>query len=108
MTRRRILLPDWTARRHHRAERDISYGEFGQRNLLDVWRRRDIASDARAPVLLQIHGRLGGRSQEGQGEPLMVILAQTGWVCVAPNYRLSPQATCGLDHIVDVKRALGG
>ncbi len=106
LTRRRILLPDWTARRQYRAERDVSYGEFGRRNLLDVWRRRDVTSDARAPVLVQVHGGAwaSGR-KEGQGEPLMGHLAQSGWVCVAPNYRLSPRATWP-DHIVDVKRAL--
>jgi acetyl esterase/lipase len=43
--------------------------------------------------------------KEGQAEPLMSHLVQRGWVCVAPNYRLSPRATWP-DHIVDVKRAL--
>ncbi len=32
-------------------------------------------------------------------------MAERGWVCFAPNYRLSPKATFP-DHIVDVKRAL--
>ena len=49
LTRRRILAPDFTTRRHYRAERNISYGEFGRRNRLDVWRRADLATDARAP-----------------------------------------------------------
>jgi acetyl esterase/lipase len=106
LTKRQILLPDWTLRRRYRAGRDIPYGEFGRRNLLDVWRRSDIGSSARAPVLVQIHGGawVGGR-KEGQGEPLMGHLAERGWVCVAPNYRLSPRATWP-DHIVDVKRAV--
>ena len=57
-------------------------------------------------MLVQIHGGgwLWGR-KEGQAEPLMGHLAERGWVCVAPNYRLSPRATWP-DHIVDVKRAL--
>jgi acetyl esterase/lipase len=106
LTRRRILLPDLQVRRRYRAERDIAYGEHGRRNLLDVWRRADLPADARAPVLFQIHGGawVTGR-KEGQGEPLMGHLAERGWVCVAPNYRLSPRATWP-DHIVDVKRAL--
>ena len=106
LTRQRILLPDWTVRRRYRAARDIPYGEFGRRNLLDVWRRRDIESDGRAPVLLQVHGGAwaSGR-KEGQGEPLMGHLAARGWVCVAPNYRLSPRATWP-DQIVDIKRVL--
>jgi acetyl esterase/lipase len=106
LRRRQILLPDWTVRRRYRAERDVPYGEFGRRNWLDVWRRRDIEPGAQAPVLVQVHGGgwVGGR-KEGQAEPLMGHLAQRGWVCVAPNYRLSPRATWP-DHIVDVKRAL--
>jgi acetyl esterase/lipase len=106
LSRKRILLPDFTTRRHYRAERNLSYGEFGRRNRLDVWRRKDLATDARAPVLLQVHGgawTMG--SKEGQAEPLMGHLAQRGWVCVAPNYRLSPKSSWP-DHIVDVKRAL--
>jgi acetyl esterase/lipase len=106
LTRRQMLLPDWTVRRRYRAERDMPYGQFAQRNLLDVWRRRDIGSDARAPVLVQVHGGawVSGR-KEGQGEPLMGHLAARGWVCVAPNYRLSPRATWP-DQIVDIKRVL--
>jgi acetyl esterase/lipase len=59
-----------------------------------------------APVLLQIHGGgwvIGRKDQ--QGLPLMRALARRGWVCVAPNYRLSPAATFP-DHLIDVKRAL--
>jgi len=87
-------------------EKDIAYGEFGRRNLLDIWRRSDLESDAKAPVLVQIHGGawMMGK-KEGQGEPLMAHLVQRGWVCVAPNYRLSPRSTWP-DHIVDVKKVL--
>jgi acetyl esterase/lipase len=106
LTRTRILAPDMTIRRRYRAERDLSYGEHGRRNLLDVWHRSDLPSDGRAPVLVQIHGGAWVMGQkEGQGEPLMGHLAERGWVCVAPNYRLSPRATWP-DHIVDVKRVL--
>ena len=93
-------------RRRYRVEKDIAYGEFGRRNLLDIWRRSDLESDAKAPVLVQIHGGawMMGK-KEGQGEPLMAHLVQRGWVCVAPNYRLSPRSTWP-DHIVDVKKVL--
>lgn len=103
---RQLLLPDLAARRRYRVATNLTYGEHGRRNVLDVWRRADVAPDARAPVVMQIHG--GGWSmgrKEGQGEPLMAHLAERGWVCVAPNYRLSPKATWP-DHIVDIKRAL--
>jgi acetyl esterase/lipase len=106
LTGRQLLAPTMGARRRYRSARDVSYGEFGMRNQLDVWKRIDLGGDARAPVLFQVHGGAWtmGR-KEGQGEPLMAHLAERGWVCVTVNYRLSPRATWP-DHIVDVKRAL--
>lgn len=71
---------------------------------LDVYHPRE-ASHGR-PVLLQIHGGawvIGRKDQ--QGLPLMTHLASRGWVCVAPNYPLSPRATWP-EHLVAVKRAL--
>jgi acetyl esterase/lipase len=84
---------------------DLVYAEEnGSRGRLDVFHRRDLPSGA--PVLFQIHG--GGwviGDKREQGLPLMLHLAARGWVCVAPNYRLSPRAVWP-DHIVDLKRAL--
>ncbi len=85
---------------------DISYGEHGTRNHLDIWRRPDLERGGRAPVLLQVPGgawMVGSKRQ--QAYPLMSHLAELGWVCVAINYRLSPRSTWP-DQIVDVKRAL--
>jgi len=85
---------------------DISYGECGSRNHLDIWRRPDLDRGERAPVLLQIPGgawMVGNK--RGQAHPLMSHLAELGWVCVAINYRLSPRSTWP-EHIVDVKRAI--
>lgn len=84
--------------------RNLSYGEFGKRNLLDVYRPREGRNHC--PILLQIHGggwMIGNKDQ--QGLPLMNFLAERGWVCVAPNYRLSPKATFP-DHLIDLKRVL--
>jgi acetyl esterase/lipase len=84
--------------------RNISYGPAGKRNFLDVYRNR--SHPEHCPVLLQIHGggwMIGQKDQ--QGLPLMYHLAARGWVCVAPNYRLSPRATFP-DHLTDVKRVL--
>jgi acetyl esterase/lipase len=85
--------------------RDIPYVEGGgKRNQLDVY--APAGGVERAPVLLQIHGggwTIGNKRE--QALPLMVHLAQQGWVCVATNYRLSPAATWP-DHLVDVKRAI--
>jgi acetyl esterase/lipase len=84
---------------------DLVYDEgHGRRGRLDVYHRRDLPSGA--PVLFQIHGggwTIGDKRE--QGLPLMLHLAARGWVCVAPNYRLSPRAVWP-DHIVDLKRAL--
>ena len=85
---------------------DISYGDHGARNHLDIWRRPDLDRGGRAPVLLQVPGgawMVGSKRQ--QAYPLMSHLAELGWVCVAINYRLSPRSTWP-DQIVDVKRAL--
>lgn len=94
-----------------RVLRDLPYGEplpgdRGRRNLMDLVLPRAAKPGERRPVLLQVHGGawLIGDKRE-QGRPLMTHLAARGWVCVAINYRLSPQATMP-DHIVDVKRAI--
>jgi acetyl esterase/lipase len=106
LTRQQLLRPDMRARKRYRAARDVSYGDAGVRNRLDVWKRADLPRDAKAPVLFQVHGGAWMMGQkEGQAEPLMAHLAERGWVCVTANYRLSPRATWP-DHIVDVKKAL--
>ena len=106
ITRRAVMNPLPRLRRRYATTRDLSYGEFGRRNRLDIWRRSDLADDAGAPVLIQVHGgawMTGNKEQ--QGAPIMAHLAERGWVCVAVNYRLSPRGTWP-DQIVDVKRAI--
>lgn len=104
-TMRSVILP-YLGDTSCRGVRNIAYGDAGKSNMLDVWRRHDLPVDAKAPVLLQVHG--GGwvsGSKNGQAVTLMGHMAANGWVCVAINYRLSPKATWP-DHIVDVKRAI--
>jgi acetyl esterase/lipase len=85
---------------------DVSYGDYGRANRLDIWRRPDLDPDAKAPVLFQIPGGAWSTgNKRGQAHPLMSHLAELGWICVAVNYRHSPRNTWP-DHIVDVKRAL--
>lgn len=106
LTRQQLLRPDLRVHRRYRSTRGISYGEFGVRNQLDVWKRADLPNDAKAPVLLQVHGGawvMGAKEQQAQ--PLMAHLAERGWVCVAINYRLSPKHDWPA-HIVDVKKAI--
>ncbi|MBS9534430.1 alpha/beta hydrolase [Mycobacterium sp. M1] len=102
----RLAVPNPVVRQRYRVARDVRYGPDRRYHTLDVWHRPDLDHDARAPVLVQIHGGawVSGR-KEGQGEPLMAHLADRGWVCVTVNYRLSPRADWP-DHIIDVKRAL--
>jgi acetyl esterase/lipase len=96
-----LPLPD----RRIEAIRNLRYAEgAGRRHLLDVY--RPAAGVTGAPVLVQVHGGawIIGEKRE-QGRPLMYHLAARGWVCVAPNYRLSPGVVFP-EHLVDVKRVL--
>ncbi len=107
LTKLELALPRRGSRRRYATARNLSYGEYGRRNQLDVWRRADLDPNGKAPVLLQVHGGawvMG--SKQGQAYPLMAHMAEQGWVCVAVNYRLSPRSSWP-DHIVDVKRAIG-
>ncbi|HEX3822898.1 MAG TPA: alpha/beta hydrolase [Mycobacteriales bacterium] len=108
---RQVLMPWQTKHPDVKRIADIPYTEpfpaavsKPRRNLLDVYQPRQPGENR--PVLLQIHG--GGwviGEKEQQGQPLMSYLASHGWVCVAPNYPLSPKATWP-EHLIAVKRAL--
>lgn len=101
----RVLMP--FRMKHPAVERipNLRYAaDDHPRHRLDIYRPR--TSSRGAPVLLQIHGgawMIGRKDQ--QGLPLMYRMATRGWICVAINYRLSPEATWP-DHLVDCKRAL--
>ncbi|MGH9095084.1 MAG: alpha/beta hydrolase fold domain-containing protein [Acidimicrobiales bacterium] len=103
---RQTVLPAWISRQRFLFAADLPYGPAGKRNLLDVWRRRDLDERTPAPVIVQIPG--GGwvmGDKRNQAYPLLSHLVAAGWVCVPINYRWSPRATFP-DQIVDVKRAL--
>ncbi|MEP5567376.1 MAG: alpha/beta hydrolase [Halioglobus sp.] len=88
-----------------RVHSHIAYADAGKRNLLDIYQPQE-PREGGFPVLLQVHG--GGwmiGEKEQQAKPLMFHLAQRGWLCVAINYRLSPDAAFPA-HIVDVKKAI--
>ena len=92
--------------RDYAHDSNISYGEYGSANYLDIWRRPDLDLAGKAPVLFQIPGGAWTTgNKRGQAHPLMSHLAELGWICVAINYRHSPRNTWP-DHIIDVKRAL--
>ncbi|QUR67250.1 alpha/beta hydrolase [Mycobacterium spongiae] len=104
---RQLPLRTTVARRRYVEKTHIvAYGPHRRANLADIWRRRDLPRDGKAPVLVQVPGGawvLGWRRP--QAYPLMNHLVSRGWVCVSLNYRVSPLHAWPA-HIVDVKRAL--
>ena len=101
----RILFgPFFVRRRDVERVANISYGDAGKANLLDVYRSR--SQPSRGPTLVYLHGgtfRSGRKDKEAR--PLIYRLASQGWVCVSANYRLSPAATFP-DHLIDVKKVI--
>ena len=93
-------------RRYAAETSDISYGPGGRDNLLDIWRRHDLAPGRRAPVLLQVPGGAWAVNRKrGQAYTLMSRMVELGWICVSINYSKSPRSTFPAHHI-DVKRAI--
>lgn len=101
----RILFAPFLVRRRDVEHiSNISYGDAGKRNLLDVYRHRSHPSDG--PTLVYLHGgafRSGKKNREAL--PLLYRLASQGWMCISANYRLSPDATFP-DQLVDVKKVI--
>jgi acetyl esterase/lipase len=104
--RRAGLLPSGPHRRYAAHTSAISYGPHARDNLLDIWRRPDLAPGHRAPVLIQVPGgawALNGRRP--QAYTLMSRMVELGWICVSIDYSKSPRCKFPA-HIVDVKRAI--
>jgi acetyl esterase/lipase len=85
---------------------NLSYGDAGRRNRLDLYRRRGGASGG--PVLIHLHG--GGFSlapgrKSFYARRLLFRLARQGWVCISATYRLAPAATFP-DELIDVKKVI--
>jgi acetyl esterase/lipase len=101
------LLPRPGVHRRYAAQTsDISYGPGGNDNLLDIWRRHDLAPGALAPVLLQVPGGAWAVNRKrGQAYTLMSRMVELGWICVSINYSRSPRSTFPA-HLIDVKRAI--
>jgi acetyl esterase/lipase len=101
----RVLLAPFPVH-SRRVERiaNVSYGDAGRRNRLDVYRLR--TRRAGGPVLVYLHG--GGYfsgAKHREARALLHRMAAEGWVCVSANYRLRPAAGY-VDHLVDVKKVL--
>ena len=99
-----LFAPFFMRRRDVARVADVSYGDAGRRNLLDVYHHRSRPSGG--PVLVYFHGgafRSGRKNREAR--PLLYRLASQGWVCISANYRLSPDARFP-DHLIDAKKVI--
>src|ERR1017187_3497186 len=101
----RILFgPFFFRRRDVERVANISYGNAGRKNLLDLYRHR--SHPPVGPILVHLHGGalfMGKKNREAL--PLLYRLASQGWVCVSANYRLRPAAKFP-DHLIDVKKVI--
>jgi acetyl esterase/lipase len=100
-----VFAPIFYHRRDVRRVANISYGDAGRQNLLDVYQPRS-AQPSGAPVLVHLHGGalfMGKKNREAL--PLLYRLASQGWVCISANYRLRPAARFP-DYLVDVKKVI--
>ena len=103
----RILFLPWMFGRHD-VERvaDVSYGDNGTNNLLDVYRHRSRPTDA--PTLIYLHGggfHWGRKNREAR--PLLYHLASQGWTCISANYYLARSPADAFPrNLIDVKKVI--
>jgi acetyl esterase/lipase len=102
----RVLLPLPLFHPGVKRVSNISYGDAGRRNRLDLYRRR--GGGSRQPVLIHLHG--GGFAwapgrRSFYARRLLFRLARRGWICISATYRLQPRATFP-DALVDVKKVI--
>lgn len=101
----RILVrPFLRRRRDVKRVPNLSYGDGGRRNLLDVYHHR--SRPGGGPVMIHFHG---GHYDQGrkdtQSLPLLYRLASQGWVCISANYRLRPDFPHPA-HLIDAKKVI--
>ncbi|WP_030690861.1 alpha/beta hydrolase [Streptomyces globisporus] len=101
----RILLrPVFRRRGDVRRVGNLSYGDAGRRNLLDVYHHRSRPEGG--PVLIHFHGGHYSQGRKNtQSLPLLYRFASQGWVCISANYRLRP-AFSHPDHLIDAKKVI--
>lgn len=99
-----VIAPFFFRRRDVERIANISYGDAGRQNLLDIYRHRSRPQGG--PILVHLHGGalfMGKKNREAL--PLLYQLASQGWVCISANYRLRPAATFP-DYLIDVKKVI--
>jgi acetyl esterase/lipase len=102
-----VFAPFLMRRRDVERIANISYGDAGVRNRLDVYRQRaHPAGQAGSPVFVHLHGGMLMRGRKNrEALPLLYRLASQGWVCISANYRLRPSAHFP-DHLIDAKKVI--
>jgi acetyl esterase/lipase len=91
-------------RRRYLHQAGVRYGPH-KSQLLDVWRLPHLPRTP-APVLVFVPGGAWVHgSRTFQGSALMSHLVEAGWVCLAIDYRVSPQHRWPR-HVMDVKAAI--
>lgn len=98
------LVPWFTRRDGVKRVADLSYGDAGEENKLDIYARG--SRPPGAPTLVYFHGGgyfSGAKSREATA--LLYRLAREGWTCISANYRLRPRADL-VEQLVDAKRAI--
>ncbi|MEV0271242.1 alpha/beta hydrolase [Hamadaea sp. NPDC050747] len=99
-----LFLPFFRRRPDVRRVANLSYGDAGRHNLLDVYHHRSRPTGA--PILIHMHGgHYSGGHKNSQSLPLLYRLAGNGWVCISANYRLQPQHKHP-DHLIDFKKVI--
>lgn len=99
-----LFVPVFRRRWDVRRVANLSYGDAGRRNLLDVYHHR--SRPKCAPVLIHMHGgHYSGGRKNSQSLPLHYRLASRGWVTISANYRLKPQVRHP-EHLIDLKKVI--
>jgi acetyl esterase/lipase len=85
---RDVLAPFPVRPRSIQRIRNVAYGDAGSRQLMDLYRLREVPPKP-GGVLIHFHGghfQIGRKSRESK--PLLYRLASEGWLCISANYRL--------------------
>ena len=89
-----------------RRRSNLSYGDAGRRNRLDLYRRRR-GGARRASIDSSPRGgsSLAPGRKSFYARRLLFRLARQGWVCISATYRLRPEATFPV-YLTDVKKVI--
>lgn len=99
-----LFIPFATRRRDVQRVRNISYGDAGRQNLLDLYVSRSRRADRGVFIFLHGGGFHSGR-KSFESRVLLNNLASEGWLCISANYRVGRAASFP-DYLVDTKKVI--